>query len=635
MNVFIDTETSGMVTFDKSEKKRKFPDYKCLDSYSTCRIVSICWIITKNNEIVQQSYYVIKPDNFIISPESYKIHGISQEEANQTGSSFVDVISRFKEDIEPCDNIVAHNIQFDINVIMSELYRYGLCDIIDLLKQKHHVCTMLKGKEYMGVDRWPKLADLFKYLYNKDITNAHNAMADTMHCYKCYIKMFPSNRNTFFFGNTKVVLTNEQEKIVFEAFDKNIIVIASAGSAKTTTTLCRIQHMISQKVPEESIMLTTFTWDAANDMKKRLEDILGYKPRITVGTIDGISRQFTDNKKELKDVSEHSFAFLQHIRKNTSFFNKFKYLFVDEFQDINDHQYEIIKEFADNGVYIFGVGDPSQNIYQFRGSNAKYISELTDLFTNSIEYQLTCNFRSSPEIVSFANAIVMSNMSPVLPNTSKQPFAKSYVTQQSQNTNVLELVKDYLKIYPAHEIAILSPLNNGLFAIEELLITNNIKHNLLDGKNHVRVAKKHDHVCLTTIHKAKGLEWDVVLLVNMSDDLLPRSKDAASIEEGRRLFYVGCTRAKKVLGICYYITKNNRYITRYMNDIPSDLYKSHDVEIGLSMSQDIIPDRSLAGIINTLDGATYVSLKAKNLLPTVTNDMIHKTQLYKPYDYNA
>ena len=53
--------------------------------------------------------------------------------------------------------------------------------------------------------------------------------------------------------------------------------------------------------------------------------------------------------------------------------NKFKYIFFDEFQDINDIQFKIIQMFHKNGAYINVIGDDAQSIYQWRGSNIDYI----------------------------------------------------------------------------------------------------------------------------------------------------------------------------------------------------------------------------------------------------------------------
>ena len=89
MNLILDTETSGLFTRNKTVSDIL---YKNLDCFKNCRIVSICWLVAQHDEIINQSYYIIKPDKFIISKESFAIHGISQEEANTTGIIFTNIL---------------------------------------------------------------------------------------------------------------------------------------------------------------------------------------------------------------------------------------------------------------------------------------------------------------------------------------------------------------------------------------------------------------------------------------------------------------------------------------------------------------------------------------------------------------
>lgn len=77
-----------------------------------------------------------------------------------------------------------------------------------------------------------------------------------------------------------------------------------------------------------------------------------------------------------------------------------------------------------------------------------------------------------------------------------------------------------------------------------------------------------NHICLTTIHKAKGLEWDVVFLIDCDDSKFPSEIDPIAIEEERRLFYVGITRPKTYLEITF----TSNVISRFVGELPSQLY---------------------------------------------------------------
>src|SRR5690606_1995249 len=57
----------------------------------------------------------------------------------------------------------------------------------------------------------------------------------------------------------------------------------------------------------------------------------------------------------------------------TEICSQYRYVFFDEFQDVNDNQFQILKQFVKNGCKLTVIGDDAQNIYQFRGSDNYYI----------------------------------------------------------------------------------------------------------------------------------------------------------------------------------------------------------------------------------------------------------------------
>ena len=201
-----------------------------------------------------------------------------------------------------------------------------------------------------------------------------------------------------------IELNDEQKAIVNADLDKNIRIIACAGSGKTTTILYRIKHLIDNKIPENRIILTTFNVDSAQNLKNRLFDIFGYQPKIIVGTIDSIAYRFYKmyfQKKNYIGVSEYTnelLTFLKSPNKN-KILDKFSYFFFDEFQDINNVQFDIIKQFNDNGCKVVVIGDDAQNIYQWRGSNIDYILNFDKYINNTITYKIEKNYRSTPEII--------------------------------------------------------------------------------------------------------------------------------------------------------------------------------------------------------------------------------------------
>ena len=358
-----------------------------------------------------------------------------------------------------------------------------------------------------------------------------------------------------------IQLTEEQNTVVRAPLDCHIVVRACAGSGKTTTTVHRIKHLIEKGIAPSAILLMTFTRDAASHMIKRLVGLVGPVPDLIAGTIDSIAYRFLRSQsltfmadaQEGGDVGDFGPEFLAYLRRAPpSFFAQFGYLFVDEMQDINKVQYQIIRMFYKHGVHIFGVGDTTQNIYTFRGSDNRYIKEFEHRFPPAKVYYHSINFRSHHSIVKFASHIsdipmvpAPSCKTPVLPrichfpNASHQYDAIKNIYQRCQADGA--------------SLAILSPLNDGIRQFRALM----------DARG-----EPFNDMHMSTIHKAKGLEWDVVILVNMNDDCIPMQKNKSSVDDGRRLFYVAITRAKREL----YIYFNRTDVTRYMKCIPPTLY---------------------------------------------------------------
>ncbi len=87
-------------------------------------------------------------------------------------------------------------------------------------------------------------------------------------------------------------------------------------------------------------------------------------------------------------------------------------------------------------------------------------------------------------------------------------------------------------------------------------------------------------VVLSTVHQAKGLEWDVVFLIGMNDGKFPSAKSLRNDdeEEERRLFYVGVTRAREALYLCYPVTSDDWQSmgmirpSRFIRELPPDCF---------------------------------------------------------------
>lgn len=91
------------------------------------------------------------------------------------------------------------------------------------------------------------------------------------------------------------------------------------------------------------------------------------------------------------------------------FAEKYKYILIDEYQDINEVSYEIIKKLSYPRNNLFVVGDDDQSIYSFRGASPKSMMQFEKDFPNCQKYFLNINYRSTGKIVEFASRVICKN----------------------------------------------------------------------------------------------------------------------------------------------------------------------------------------------------------------------------------
>lgn len=184
-----DLETTGL---PKRKKYQKL-DYKYLPSFEEARIISISWILMydtklEKNIILEKKLFYVKPDNFTISKKSIEIHKLTPEFLEENGVPIDIVVEELIRTFNEYEitQMISHNTDFDMNVLMSELFRYNYFSFLEKVENVEIYCTMLNSQKKMNVSKWPKLAEAYNFFYNKDITNAHQAEYDTLYCYEIY-----------------------------------------------------------------------------------------------------------------------------------------------------------------------------------------------------------------------------------------------------------------------------------------------------------------------------------------------------------------------------------------------------------------------------------------------------------------
>jgi DNA polymerase III epsilon subunit-like protein len=182
-----DVETTGLPPA-KSVTDKNYVRYP--------RIVQIAWMVfdKEMGEIKERSYIIRQSRK--IPAASISVHGITDDIADQKGVDISMVLEEFIEDVRRVDILVGHNVNFDKNVVISELMRANINDF--LMRSKETFCTMLNLTEYCAIEKydgsykWPSLKEAFESLYPLYLGDdlLHDALSDVRICAKCLDAMW-------------------------------------------------------------------------------------------------------------------------------------------------------------------------------------------------------------------------------------------------------------------------------------------------------------------------------------------------------------------------------------------------------------------------------------------------------------
>lgn len=150
---------------------------------------------------------------------------------------------------------------------------------------------------------------------------------------------------------------------------------------------------------------------------------------------------------------------------------RFSYILVDEFQDINRAQFEVLRLLSKEPYNIFAVGDDDQSIYGFRGSDPSFMKCFQEVFPGCITMQLTNNYRSSREIVDAAGACISHNQNRfpkeiMAVSREKGEFSIKRFTDRKQED---EWLAEACKEAVMYSVAILVRTNQAVAYYEALL----------------------------------------------------------------------------------------------------------------------------------------------------------------------
>lgn len=188
--LFLDLETTGIPK--RNSATRGFYPPTEYHHYDGSRAIEIGYIlVSHDNEKILEKSILIKPDGYDVT--NSHIHGITMQILCDKGIHITEALDIFLSAVEQADTVVCYNNDFDINILVSECYRYGREDVAQSLLQKTQVCAMKTAMEFFGRRRYMKLIDCYKE-FNPGIEyeQKHRAVDDCELTRDIYFKMmFP------------------------------------------------------------------------------------------------------------------------------------------------------------------------------------------------------------------------------------------------------------------------------------------------------------------------------------------------------------------------------------------------------------------------------------------------------------
>ena len=200
-------------------------------------------------------------------------------------------------------------------------------------------------------------------------------------------------------------------------------------------------------------------------------------------------RKKINNALDFDDLILKTIELLEKDQETRDFYSrKFKYVFVDEYQDTNQAQYRLIRLFTKKYKNICVVGDSDQSIYSWRGADISNILNFEEDYKDARVILLEQNYRSTNKILDAANDLIANNLERKDKNlwtANKKEFPIVYRNSATEYDEAEDLVLKIQQManagYDLNDMAILYRTNAQSRVLEEKLMQNHINHKIIGG----------------------------------------------------------------------------------------------------------------------------------------------------------
>lgn len=301
----------------------------------------------------------------------------------------------------------------------------------------------------------------------------------------------PARRRMIFDG-----LSAKQQEIINDNESKYIVVTAGPGSGKTMVLVRKLASLYQlEDTKHEQLLMVTFSRAATTEFRTRLTELIKGAARfIEIKTFHSYCFDLLGRIGSLENsgkVVAEAAAMIRNGEVEQGQITK-TVLVIDEAQDMDADEFSLIKALMERNedMRIIAVGDDDQNIFEFRGSDSKYLeSFIKDC--GAVQYSMTDNYRSSRRIVNFANAFVATiskrlKSEPIYA-VSEEEGSVELFRYKSNNLEipVVECIKNTWKKGTA---AVLTSTNEEAVRVMGLLVKNNIRARLIQSLSGFRLS---------------------------------------------------------------------------------------------------------------------------------------------------
>lgn len=211
-------------------------------------------------------------------------------------------------------------------------------------------------------------------------------------------------------------------------------------------------------------------------------------------TLERVAELYENRKREADavDFDDLLLLFLELLEKHPEvrerLASKFRYVLVDEFQDTNRIQARLVQLLSSVHRNLLVVGDDAQSIYSFRAAEIKNILDFPKVYPGTKVFRLTSNYRSSPQILGLANAIIKNNRDQfekplrAMKQEGKRPRVVTAATIMDEARSVADEITHLKKLgVPTKEIAVLFRAAFHAQPLEYELMKRNVPYEFRGG----------------------------------------------------------------------------------------------------------------------------------------------------------